>query len=263
MQESQKVEKMPILKAALAVLVNFHPDSEQLKTDLQSQFCSDNLRQLWAEAGNAVRTLHNAANNQYKDRAVEITSEFMKKANILASIKVKGSQNLLKQVRFADYELKSDDLSRGLEEIPYEAFLKRSMSFGLFRKALEACHDSQPDIVKNVLSWFSAAMRSCNQTQISYATGLPLLSEPLESVLKQKFDGIIKKVASLPGDNSAMSEALCWSYTPRDFECLDQECHIFNRVEQIRMWWTKTQGIISCEILSAMSCVQEDVAVQD
>ena len=66
----------------------------------------------------------------------------MKKATILASIKVKGSQNLLKQVRFADYELNSDELSRRLEEVPYEAFLKRSMSFGLFRKALEACHES-------------------------------------------------------------------------------------------------------------------------
>lgn len=263
MQESQKVEKMPILKAALAVLVNFHPDSEQLKTDLQSQICSDNLKQLWAEAGNVVGSLHNAAKNQYKDRAVEITSEFMKKATILASIKVKGSQNLLKQVRFADYELNSDELSRRLEEVPYEAFLKRSMSFGLFRKALEACHESQPDIAKNVLSWFSAAMRSCNQTQISYATGLPLLSESLESVLKQKFDGIIKKVASLPGDSSAISEALCWSYSPKDFECLEQECQIFSRVDQIRMWWTKAQGIISCEVLSAMSCVQENDAVQD
>ena len=34
LQDSQKDEKMPLLKAALAVLVNFHPRSSQIQTDV-------------------------------------------------------------------------------------------------------------------------------------------------------------------------------------------------------------------------------------
>ena len=105
--------------------------------------------------------------------------------------------------------------------MPYEATMKRMVSFGIFKRALEGCdQQKQSDYVQMLICWFTAAMRSCNKTHINYSTGLGALSETLEAPLKRSFDGLISVIAGLALDTSAIFEALCWSYMPTDFQCL-------------------------------------------
>ena len=106
-----------------------------------------------------------------------------------------------------------------------------------------------------LLRWFTAAMRSCDKIHISYLTGLPALSGPLEGTLKRSFDGLIKTVSGLDMDTSVIFEALCWSYMPTDFECLERSCQIFSEVYAGKPWRLQAQSVISCEILSAISQV--------
>ena len=106
-----------------------------------------------------------------------------------------------------------------------------------------------------LLHWFTAAMRSCNKTHINFSTGLPALCLTLNGLLKRSFDALIEVVAGLAIDSYATFEALCWSYMLTDFECLKDQCHIFEDVGDARPWRLQAQSVISCEILSAMSQV--------
>ena len=54
------------MKSVLAVLVNFHPEKHALTRDLDGNNCSEELAQLWAEAGDIAYHMINEANRHHE-----------------------------------------------------------------------------------------------------------------------------------------------------------------------------------------------------
>ena len=98
--QNNKAEMMPFMKAIFAVLLTFHKESTQLKSDLQSGVASESLQLAWATAGEITTTLRNDLKNKFQAGALdEIKTDFMAKAETFASLKVTGSDTLYQSVK--------------------------------------------------------------------------------------------------------------------------------------------------------------------
>ena len=123
MPEDLRVERLPIVKSVLAVLVNFHLEKQELIRDLEGSNPSEKLAQLWAEAGDIAYHMINEAKQHEQSEGEGIKAEFLKKATFLAKLEINADKKVLNSCSFKDYERSSDSLNRLLEEKPYEAVL--------------------------------------------------------------------------------------------------------------------------------------------
>ena len=87
----------------------------------------------------------------------------------------------------------SECLSTCLEDVPFQASLKRTIGFHLLSFAIEKTEVTSAQRLMTLLTWFQRAMRYKDMYKAHYLTGLPLVSiQILESIQKQ-----FKKVISV------------------------------------------------------------------